>query len=129
MTDGLERKMNWHHLRGLQSDCVCCVLLETNFQTCWPSFIAELLSEHSWLGFRGHHYHNLEEAIEFNDETRFEASSQKFVFHAAGSKDGSVKLWRCGVGFKSLEPLFTIPAVSFLVLFCACQPHEGAHQL
>ncbi|KAM4720888.1 U3 small nucleolar RNA-interacting protein 2 [Rhinophrynus dorsalis] len=32
----------------------------------------------------------------------------------SGSQDGSVRVWRCGDGFRGLHPLFTIPLVGFV---------------
>lgn len=36
---------------------------------------------------------------------------------ASGSKDGFVRLWKCGAGYKSLECLFTVEIVSNLFIF------------
>ncbi|OCT85688.1 hypothetical protein XELAEV_18023860mg [Xenopus laevis] len=33
---------------------------------------------------------------------------------ASGSHDGFVHVWRCGEGFRSLSPLFTVPVVGFV---------------
>ncbi|KAI4474914.1 hypothetical protein M0802_015381 [Mischocyttarus mexicanus] len=33
---------------------------------------------------------------------------------ASGSKNGEIKLWRCGDSFKSLHPLFTIKVIGFI---------------
>ncbi len=35
-------------------------------------------------------------------------------FHVPGSCDGHIRLWRCGENFRSLSPLFTIPAPGFV---------------
>ena len=38
-------------------------------------------------------------------------SSQKMC---TGSQDGFIRLWKCGEGFRSLTPLFTIAAKGFV---------------
>ena len=35
-------------------------------------------------------------------------------YSSTGSKDGFVRLWKCSNGFKTLEPLFTVPVVSWI---------------
>jgi hypothetical protein len=34
--------------------------------------------------------------------------------YKAGSKDGSVRLWKCSADYKKLEPICAIPIVSYL---------------
>lgn len=52
-----------------------------------------------------------------NDEPNWITSIATFLntdLVASGSKNGEIKLWRCGDSFKSLHPLFTIKLVGFI---------------
>jgi len=43
----------------------------------------------------------------------------------AGSNDNYLRLWKCGDGFKSLSPAFTIPVVGFVNAICFTP--DGSH--
>jgi len=65
-----------------------------------------------------HRAHGLENGLKSENWISAVAAHQYSDLVASGSKDGFVRLWKCSNGFKTLEPLFTVPVKGFVNSLC-----------